>query len=120
MSVIHLEAAGQEALARAEKLLGEIPGGVEKAVRSAMARSVAHLRTGSVRAIRERYDISAANVRADENVFVRYSYQNGVQATVTFAGRRIPLYRFGGASPSRPSGRVSAWGHALKIGRAHV
>ena len=71
MSVIHLEAAGQEALARAEKLLGEIPGGVEKAVRSAMARSVAHLRTGSVRAIRERYDISAANVRADENVFVR-------------------------------------------------
>ncbi|WP_304965678.1 hypothetical protein [uncultured Oscillibacter sp.] len=114
MSVIHLEATGQEALARAEKLLGDLPGGVEKAVRSAMARSVSHLRTGSVRAIRERYDISAANVRADENVFVRYSYQNGVQATVTFAGRRIPLYRFGGASPSRPSGRVSAWGHALK------
>lgn len=114
MSVVHLETAGQESLERAKKLLGDIPGGVEKAVRSAMARSVSHLRTGSVRALRERYDISAANVRADENVFVRYTYRDGVQAAVTFAGRRIPLYRFGGASPSQPSGRVPAWGHVLK------
>lgn len=114
MSVVHLEAAGTESLERAKKLLADIPGGVDKAVRSAMARSVSHLRTSSARIIRERYDIKAANIRAEENVFVRYTYRDGVQAAVTFAGRRIPLYRFNGAAPAMPSGRVPAYGHVLK------
>lgn len=114
MSIVHLEAAGQESLERAQRLLADIPGGVDQAVRSAMARSVSHLRTNSVKALRERYDIKAANVRAEQNVSVRYSYQDGVQASVTFAGRRIPLYRFNGAAPAQPAGRVPAWGHVLK------
>lgn len=103
MSTVHVEAAGAETLERAQALLEGIPGGVDKAVRSAMGRAVSHLRTGSARAIRERYDIKAADIRANENVTVRYSYQNGLQAAVTFAGRKIPLYRYGGAAPSRPA-----------------
>ena len=39
---------------------------------------------------------------------VRYSYQNGVQATVTFSGRKIPLYRFGGAYPKAPTQDIAA------------
>lgn len=102
MSVIEVQTAGQESLDRAEKLLAGIPGGVDKAVKSAMQRAVSHLRTNSVKAIRERYDISAANIRANENVTVRYSYQDGVQAFVNFAGGKIPLFRYGGASPGAP------------------
>ena len=116
MSVVQIEAAGQETLERMQKLLAGFPNGVEKASRSAMSRAVSHLRTNSAKAIRERYDISAANIRANENVSVRYSFQNGVQAFVTFAGKKIPLYRYGGASPTQPSVDASK----LEIGRAHV
>lgn len=114
MSVVHLEDTGKDSLERAEKLLEGIPGGVDKAIRSAMARSVSHLRTGSTGAVRQRYDITAANLRADENVSVRYTYGEGIQASVTFAGRRIPLYRFNGSAPKQPAGRVPAYAHVLK------
>ena len=90
---------------------------MEKAVRSAMARSVSHLRTNSVKAVRERYDIAAADVRANENVTVRYSYHDGVQASILFAGRKIPLHRYGGAAPKYPvpgNPNAPAFGHQLK------
>lgn len=117
MSVIHIQTAGGDSLARAEKMLSGIPGGMEKAVRSAMARSVSHLRTSSVKAVRERYDIAAADVRANENVTVRYSYHDGVQASILFAGRKIPLHRYGGAAPKYPvpgNPNAPAFGHQLK------
>ena len=105
---VDLTVAGQEALERAENLLAGIPGGVEKAIRSAMARSAAHLKTRSSKVARERYDIKAANIREAENAKISYSYQNGVQAHIIFAGQRIPLYRFGGASPSVPTKDTSS------------
>ena len=114
MSLIQIEAAGQETLEQMQKLLAGFPSGVEKASRSAMSRAVSHLRTNSAKAIRERYDISAANVKADENVTVRYSIQNGVQATVAFAGRKFTLYKHGGASPGMPVSGVPARGHQMK------
>lgn len=117
MSMIHIQTAGGDSLARAEKMLSGIPGGMEKAVRSAMARSVSHLRTNSVKAVRERYDIAAADVRANENVTVRYSYHDGVQASILFAGRKIPLHRYGGAAPKYPvpgNPNAPAFGHQLK------
>lgn len=102
------EAAGQEAIERAKTLLDGIPDGVDKAVKAAMSRTVQRLRSESNKAIREKYDISDADIRAEKNVTVRYSYQNGVQATVTFSGRKIPLYRFGGASPKVPTQDIAA------------
>lgn len=114
MSIVQVEASGREALERAEKLLAGFPGGLEKAVRSAMARSASHLRTGSSRAARQRYDIKAANIRDAENAKISYSYGSGVQAVVTFAGRRIPLYRFNGAGPGQPAYHTPAYGHVLK------
>ena len=131
---IQLSASGQEAIDRAARLLAGVEGGVEKAVRSAMSRAVARLRSSNVKAVRERYAISAANIRENENVQVTYSYDSGVQAFVRFSGARIPLFRFDGASPHQPtrdtSGRlpvmsgddhwrlmypsVAASGHVLK------
>lgn len=100
---VDLTVAGQGALEQAEKLLAGIPGALDKAVRSAMARSASHLRAQSKKAVRERYDIKAADIRDTENAKISYSYQNGIQAHIVFAGQRIPLYRFGGASPSAPT-----------------
>ena len=104
---IQVTAAGADALERAEGLLAGIPNGIEKALNSAMSRAAAHLRTVSTRAVRERYAISAANIRAEELVTIAYTYQNGVQAYVSFAGDRIPLYRFDGARPAQPASDTS-------------
>ena len=102
------EAAGQEAIERAKALLNGIPDGVEKAMKAAMSRTVQKVRSGTNKAIQEKYDITDANIRNEKNVRVRYTYQNGVQATVTFSGRKIPLYRFGGSSPKVPTQDVAA------------
>ena len=84
MSIIQVEAAGQEVLDRATRMLAGIDGGVDKAVKGAMAKAVSSLRTNSTKAIQERYAISVTNLRTEENVKVRYTYQNGVQAFVIF------------------------------------
>lgn len=103
MSAIQVEILGQESMERAAKLLAGISNGVDRAVKGAMPRAVSHLRSNSSKAVRERYAISAKNIRTDENVTVTYSYQNGVQAFVRFAGSKIPLFRYDGASPKRPA-----------------
>lgn len=107
------EAAGQAAIERAKALLAGIHGGVEKAAKSAVRSAERTLRSGSKKAILEKYDISGAGLRLEadgsrqgraqkeSNISVRYSYQNGVQATITFSGHKLPLYRFGG-SPKTP------------------
>ncbi len=102
------EAAGQAAIERAKALLADIPDGADKAMKAAMSRTVQRLRSDANRAIQEKYDITDAGIRSEKNVRVRYSYQNGVQATVTFSGRKIPLYRFGGAYPKVPTQDIAA------------
>ncbi len=111
---IHVTAGGQDALERAEQMLEGIPDGIERAVSSAINRAAAHLRSASTRAARERYAISAANIRAEENVSVAYTYQNGVQAYIHFSGKRIPLYRFDGASPAQPTYDTSKWNMVMR------
>lgn len=103
MSMVQVQVMDQGQLDKLQALLAGIPNGAERAARSAMQRAASHLRTNSAKAIQERYDISAGNIRANENVTVRYSHQNGAQALVTFAGRKIPLFRYGGASPGGPA-----------------
>lgn len=60
---IYVTAAGQDALERAERMLEGIPNGIQKALNSAINRATAHLRSVSTKAVRERYAISAANLR---------------------------------------------------------
>lgn len=105
MGLVKIESFGGESLDRAAKLLAGISGGVEKAVQSAMPRAASHLRTQSSERIRERYAISHSAIRSNENVKIHYSYQSGssVCATITFSGRKIPLYRFDGAAPKQPT-----------------
>ena len=52
MSTIRVEAAGAEALDRATRMLAGVEGGLQKAVKSAMSRSVSHLRASTAQAIR--------------------------------------------------------------------
>lgn len=105
---IQVSVDAQDAIDRAASLLAGMEGGIEKAVRSAMSKAVKRLQKANVSAVRKRYAISATNIRENENVQVTYSYDSGVQAFVCFSGRRIPLFRFDGASPSQPTRDTSA------------
>lgn len=100
---VKVSIAGQGAVERARALLAGVPDGVEKAMKSAIRSAERTLRRESTTEIRKRYDITAQNIRSERNVSVSYSYGNGVQATVRYAGRRIPLIRFGGAYPQIPT-----------------
>jgi hypothetical protein len=100
---VDVEAASVQTLERAEKLLENIPGGVDKAVKAAMKKTVSAVRRDSADAIQEKYDISTANIRTAENIKERYRYGNGVEATVVFRGKKIPLYRYNGAYPAQPT-----------------
>lgn len=103
---VELSIGGTESLDRAAALLAGIPGGTRRAIGNAGRAAASVLRRGSAAAVRERYAISAGNIRDTENaqVFVRGAAGGGSQVVVRFTGKRIPLYRFDGSSP-----RVPAW-----------
>lgn len=103
MSIVKVEAFGGDSIDRANKVLAGIPDGVRKAIQAAMPRAVSHLRKQSTERIQERYAISASNIRTNENVTVSYQAGDGLVANVRFAGSKIPLYRYDGTSPKKPS-----------------
>lgn len=94
---------GGEAIDRAQSLLSGLPGGIERAVKSAMPRAVAEVRKESVNAIQQKFDISAANLRTNQNVKVQYIMGEGITANITFNGKKIPLYRYNRTSPKIPT-----------------
>lgn len=119
MSVIRFEEVGGKSLDRAEKMLAGFPGGLDKAVKSAMSRSLSHLRTNSTKEIRKIYAISAAALRTEENIKSRYTYRpgTGISGYVLFSGHKIPLYRYDGTSPVQPTQDASKTINALINGQ---
>ena len=103
MSSFYVECIGAEKFQNAEQMLADVPGGMERALKSATKRAVSFLRTQSTKEIRQRYDISRKNIRAEQNIRVNYRYFNGVEARVSFRGNKIPLWRYGGSSLKTPT-----------------
>lgn len=114
MSMVRIEGFDGGTLERANLLLASIPNGAKKAIESAMPRAVAHLRSKSADRIKERYAISSTNIRTERTIKVSYKIGDGVEADVTFSGRKIPLYRFGGSRPKNPQ-----W-NSSKLVKAHT
>ena len=104
---VQVQVAGEETLERAINALAGVEGGINQAMKEAMRESTKLLRSRAAKEIGKEYAISEAAVRAEENVSVTYRYSfgpssDGVQAFVTFQGRKIPLYRYDGTSPAAP------------------
>ena len=73
MSSFYVECIGAEKFQNAEQMLADVPGGMERALKSATKRAVSFLRTQSTKEIRQRYDISRKNIRAEQNIRVNYA-----------------------------------------------
>lgn len=119
MSMIRIEEVGGKSLERAEKLLAGFPGGVDKAVKSAMSRALSHLRANSTKEIRKVFAISTSALRMEENVKTKYTYHPGagISGYVQFSGHKIPLYRYDGTSPVLPTQDTSKTINALINGQ---
>lgn len=87
-----IDAKGVE---RVNKLLAGIEGGAQKALFNAIGRAQSKVRTETTKAISSAYAITQQNIRAATNIKSRtYTHDNGVVGEITYAGTKIPLYRF--------------------------
>lgn len=99
-----------EQIRRITLLLGEVPNGVEKALKGVITRANGTVKTEVVRGISKVYSISGKDIRAETNIKTAAKKDdNGIVGTVSFSGYKIPLYRFN-ASPKKvtPGAVVSA------------
>lgn len=116
-------------LERIEHLLKDVPNGLERALYNAGKRATSHMRQKETEAMKKRYAIGAGEIKSRETVTVTYSAGGGgLQVTISYAGSRIPLSKFSGASGGgRMSARVPVHGsngwrmmHPSNPARGHV
>lgn len=70
MSSFYVEFIGAEKFQKAEQMLADVPGGMDRALKSATKRAVSFLRTQSTKEIRQRYDITRKDIRAEQNMLL--------------------------------------------------
>lgn len=102
ISIISINEVAGKNMDRVSKLLSGLSG-ADKILKSAIPRAASTLRTESAKAVKEKYAISTSNIRTNQNVNIQYSIGSGVSCTVTFAGTKIPLFRYDGSSPKSPT-----------------
>ncbi|MCM1299275.1 MAG: hypothetical protein NC203_00355 [Firmicutes bacterium] len=101
--LVTIESFGSEAIDKAELLLRGMPQQLDKAIQASLKRVASAVRTETTKAIGEKFDISAANIRAKQNVKMTYGVQNGAfTVNIRYRGRKIPLFRYNGTFPKYP------------------
>lgn len=96
-----------EQIERVNLILSSVPKGAEKAMKSVIQRANSTVRSEALKGITSVYAISKQNVRAETTIKVRTRAESGgVVGTVSFAGYKIPLYRFN-VSPTLPVQRAT-------------
>ena len=81
-----------------ETILSNIPGGMEKAISSAMSRAQSAMRSTAIKGITQYYDIKPDAIRDRKKTTINLTKRKidgGIIGSVKFSGGKIPLYRFG-------------------------
>jgi len=103
-----------EQIDRVNLILSGIPGGAQKAFSSVIRRANSTVKAETVRQITSTYAISAQNARSGGNIQARVQKSDGgVVGTVSFAGYKLPLYRFN-VSPTLPIQRATVKAAVMK------
>lgn len=97
---------GKETLKRMQAIFGELPKEVDAAAKSALKRSAEHLKSESKKEVAKVYDISKRELDANASSNVSYVRDgNDFTAYISFSGQKIPLFKYGGASPKSDENR---------------
>lgn len=102
-----------EQIDRVESILNGIQGGPEKVFFNTINRALDTVRTATGRQIREVYTISQKDLRAESNIQLRKANRSSLAGEISFAGCKIPLYRFN-VSPKQPAQGATVKAAVLK------
>lgn len=96
-----------EQVERVNLILGHVQNGPAKALSGAIRRANTTVRAQAVKSIKGVYAISTQNIRAQTTISMRtQKMDGGIVGTVSFAGYKLPLYRFN-VSPKMPVQRAT-------------
>lgn len=99
---------GSNTLSRAQKLLAGIPGGVSKAVGSALKRAASSGEAYAARAVRKEYVVKASDYKeyTTSKRHIQTNTSGSTEVSIEFYGYHIPLIRFDTAFGK--DGRITA------------
>ena len=93
-----------EQLDRVEALLCSVKNGSRTVFYNSINRSVSAIQTEASRQICDKYNISKADIRANQNIRVRKATKNELASEISYNTFKIPLIRFG-VSDKTPNSR---------------
>ena len=83
-----------EAIERVERILAGVPNGAERALSNAINRGLSRIKTGAKKRVKEVYTVQSSAFTASANTQVNKASTSNLAGVVTFAGCKIPLYKF--------------------------
>lgn len=83
-----------EAIERVERILAGVPKGAERALSNAINRGLSRVKTGAKKRVKEVYTVQSSAFTAAANMQVSKASTSNLAGVVTFAGCKIPLYKF--------------------------
>ncbi|NBI71651.1 hypothetical protein D3Z50_11355 [Clostridiaceae bacterium] len=83
-----------EAIERVERILAGVPKGAERALSNAINRGLSRVKTGATKRVKEVYTVQSSALTAAANTQVNKASTSNLAGIVTFAGCKIPLYKF--------------------------
>lgn len=115
MSSIRIQVTGQETVDRVNKILSGIPGGAEKAIRSASKRAGETAKTRAGQFAASEYTVNKGTFMSETKTKLRIS--EGF--TLSFEGSVLPLKRFR-TRDARPKGVLTSVKRGQASGLKHV
>ena len=99
----------QETIDRISVLLSEVPKGTERALSNAANRAVAKARTETFKGVTSEYKITKKVISEYTKDSIKNATTSDLCATLIFAGKQIPLYKYSLTKPKHPGkGKVFA------------
>lgn len=99
----------QETIDRISVLLSEVPKGTERALSNAANRAIAKARTETFKGVTSEYKITKKVISEYTKDSIKNATTSDLCATLIFAGKQIPLYKYSLTKPKHPGkGKVFA------------
>jgi Prophage minor tail protein Z (GPZ). len=93
-----------ETIQRVEMLLAGVPNGTERALANAINRGSSRLKTGASKKVREVYAIQSSAINGSTNTKIQKASTRNLAGFISFAGYKIPLYKFK-VTPKAPNSK---------------
>ena len=99
----------QETIDKVNTLLSNVPNGAERAMTSAANRAIAKAKTEAFKGVTQEYKIKKGVISEYTKDSIKNATTSGLCATLIFAGKQIPLYKYSLTKPKHPGkGKVFA------------